>query len=152
MTQVRTAVVLAPEEEVLLRQLVLARTTPAAVAVRARLLLSRHEGRSLQGCADDAQCSLATAKRICRRFQTGRTSAVWEAPRTGSGVRYPEETRAFFCTLVRAAPAQAGLPISRWSLHWLRVAARRAGEKRVPSRESLRRWLHAAPPCSGSWS
>ena len=144
MTQARTLVVLAIEERVLLQELALARTTAAAVAVRARLLLSRHAGRSLQGCADDAHCSLSTAKRICRRFKAGRTEALWEAPRAGTGRRYPEESRAFFCTLVRSAPEQAGLPISRWSLHWLRVAARRAGRKRVPSRESLRRWLHAA--------
>ena len=144
MTQARTHVVLAPEEEVLLRQVVLARTTPAAVVVRARLLLARHEGRSLQACADEARCSLSTAKRTCRRFQEHRTEALWEAPRTGTGLRYPEATKAFFCTLVRAAPQQAGLPISRWSLHWLRIAAFRAGCTQVPSRESLRRWLQAA--------
>ena len=42
MTQARTQVVLAPEEEVLLRQLALARTTPAATVVRAWVLLARH--------------------------------------------------------------------------------------------------------------
>lgn len=62
----------------------------------------------------------------------------------GTSLRYPEETKAFFCTLVRSAPDQAGLPISRWSLQWLRVAAFRAGWSSVPSKESLRRWLHAA--------
>jgi transposase len=144
MTQARTPVVLTPAEEVLLEQLVLARTTPAAVAIRARLLLGRHAGRSLQGCADAAHCSLSTAKRVCRRFQERRTAAVREAPRPGTGRRYSQETRAFFCTLVRSAPEQAGLPISRWSLHWLRVAGRRARWKQVPSRESLRRWLQAA--------
>ena len=144
MTQARSGVVLAPAEEVLLQQLLLARTTPAAVAVRARVLLGRHAGRSLQGCAEEARCSLSTVKRVCRRFQARGPAAVWEAPRAGTGRRYAEETRAFFCTLVRAAPEQAGLPISRWSLHWLRVAAARARWKQVPSRESLRRWLHAA--------
>lgn len=144
MTQARSGVVLAPEEEVLLRQLALARTTPTATVVRAWVLLARQEGRSLQTCAEEARCSLSTAKRICRRFQQRRTEAVWEAPRSGTGLRYSEQTKAFFCTLVRSAPDQAGLPISRWSLHWLRLAALRAGQSRVPSRETLRRWLHQA--------
>lgn len=142
--QALTAVVLAVEEEVLLRQTVMARTTPAAVATRARVLLARHEQASLQGCARLAHCSRSTAFRLCRRFQGRRVGAIWEAPRSGTPVRYPAEVRHFFCTLVRQAPDQTGLPISRWSLHWLQVAAHRAGFKRPPSRESLRRWLHQA--------
>jgi hypothetical protein len=142
--QALAAVVLAVEEEVLLRQTVMARTTPAAVATRARVLLARHERASVQACARLAHCSRSTAFRVCRRFQAHRVGAIWEAPRSGTPVRYAAEVRDFFCTLVRQAPDRAGLPISRWSLRWLQVAARRAGLKRPPSRESLRRWLHQA--------
>jgi len=142
--QALTAVVLAPEEEVLLRQLVLARTTPAAVARRALVLLARHAGASLEACAAEAGCSRSTARRVCTRFRQQRLEAIWEAPRSGTPKRYPTQVRDFCCALVRQAPDQAGLPIARWSLHWLRVAARRAGLHAVPCRETLRRWLHEA--------
>jgi len=142
--QALTAVVLASEEEVLLRETAMARTTPAAVATRARVLLARQQGVSLEACARHAHCSRATAYRVCRRFQSRRLDALWEAPRPGTPVRYQAQVRAFFSTLVRQAPDQAGLPISRWSLRWLQVAGRRAGYKRPPSRETLRRWLHEA--------
>lgn len=142
--QAPTAVVLAAKEEVLLRETAMARTTAAAVATRARILLARHEGASLQACARQAHCSHSTAYRVCRRFQSRRLEALWEAPRPGTPARYEAEVRHFFCALVRQAPEQAGLPISRWSLRWLQVAARRAGYRRPPSRETLRRWLHEA--------
>jgi hypothetical protein len=142
--QALATVVLAVEEEVLLRQTVMARSSPAAVATRARVLLARHEAASLQACARLAHCSRSTAFRVCRRFQARRIEAIWEAPRSGTPVRYGAEVRDFFCTLVRQAPTQAGLAVSRWSLRWLQVAARRAGSKKPPSRESLRRWLHQA--------
>lgn len=142
--QALTAVVLAPEEEVLLRQLVLTRTTPAAVVTRARVLLARHEGAALEGCAGEAACSRSTARRTCTRFRRDRLEALWEKPRPGTPKRYCSEVRELVCTLVRQAPDQAGLPVSRWSLHWLRIALRQAGLSPVPSRETLRRWLHVA--------
>ncbi len=144
MTQTRTLILLSSEEAFLLARLATARTTPAAKATRARLLVARSFGLSLTACARSAQCSLSTVKRICRRFQTGRLEALSEASRSGAPARYAEETKAFFCALVRQAPQRAGLPLSRWSLHWLRVAAQQAGWTRIPSRERLRRWLHAA--------
>jgi transposase len=144
MTQTRTIVILAPEDGFLLARLATARSTPAAVAVRARVLVARDFGLSLAACAKSAGCGLSTVKRICHRFQTGGLEALYEAPRSGAPPSYSEETQAFFCTLVRQAPQHAGLPLSRWSLHWLRVVAQRAGWSRVPSRERIRRWLHAA--------
>ena len=142
--QALTAVVLAPEEEVLLRQLVLTRTTPAAVVTRARILLARQEGCALEGCAVEAACSRATARRVCTRFRHHRLEALWEKPRSGTPKRYPSQVRNLVCALVRQAPDQAGLPVTRWSLHWLRIALRQAGISPVPSRETLRRWLHEA--------
>lgn len=142
--QALTAVVLAPQEEVLLRQLVLTRTTPAAVVTRARVLLARQEGCTLEECAAEAACSRATARRVCTRFRHHRLQALWENPRSGTPKRYPSQVRKLVCTLVRQAPDQAGLPVTRWSLHWLRVALRQASISPVPSRETLRRWLHAA--------
>jgi transposase len=142
--QALTAVVLAPEEEVLLRQLVLTRTTPAAVVTRARILLARQEGCTLEGCAAEAACCRATARRVCTRFRYHRLEALWEKPRSGTPKRYPWQVRNLVCTLVRQAPDQAGLPVTRWSLHWVRIALRQAGISPVPSRETLRRWLRAA--------
>jgi transposase len=142
--QALTKVVLAREEEVLLQETAMARTTAAAVATRARVLLARQQGLSLEACARRAHCSRATAYRVCRRFQGRRLDALWEAPRPGTPARYGAQVRHFFCALVRQAPDQAGLPISRWSLRWLRVAGRHTGCKRPPSRETLRRWLHEA--------
>jgi len=142
--QALTAVVLAPEEEVLLRQLVLMRTTPAAVVTRARVLLARYEGHTLQGCAAEAACSRSTACRVCTRFPHHRLQALWEKPRSGTPKRYCSQVRGLVCALVRQAPDQAGLPVTRWSIHWLRVALRQAGISPVPSRETLRRWLHEA--------
>jgi transposase len=142
--QALTTVVLADEEEVLLRRIVATRSTPAAVAVRAQVLLARHRGASLEASAKEANCSRSTVRRVCMRFRTRRTEALWEAPRAGTPKRYPVEVRQFFCALVRQAPEKAGLAVSRWSLHWLRVAARKAGLSRVPGRETIRQWLHAA--------
>ena len=142
--QALSAVVLAPEEEVLLRQLVLTRTTPAAVVTRARVLLARHEGGTLEGYAAEAACSRATARRVCTRFRHHRLQALWEKPRSGTPKRYPSHLRQLVCALVRQAPDQAGLPVTRWSLHWVRIALRQAGISAVPSRETLRRWLHCA--------
>ena len=109
--QALTAVVLAPEEEVLLRETVMARTTAVAVATRARVLLARQQGVSLEACARQAHCSRSTAYRVCRRFQRCRLDALWEAPRPGTPARYEAEVRHFFCTLVRQAPDQAALPL-----------------------------------------
>jgi transposase len=144
MTQTRTVVILAPEDAFLLVRLATARRTPAAVAMRARVLVARDFGLSLAACAHSARCSLSTVKRLCRRFQAVRLEALSDAPRNGAPPSYSEDTKAFFCALVRQAPQRAGLPLSRWSLHWLRVAAQQAGWTRVPSRERIRRWLHAA--------
>lgn len=144
MTQTRTEVILAPEETFLLMRLLSARGTPWAVGVRARVLVVRAFGLSLAACARSGRCSLSTVKRLCRRFQTARLEALSDAPRSGAPACYSEDTQAFFCALVRQAPQQAGVPLSRWSLHWLRVAAQQAGWTRVPSRERIRRWLHAA--------
>jgi len=142
--QALTAVVLAPEEEVLLRQLVLTRTTAAAVVTRARILLARHEGGTLERCAAEAASSRSTVRRVCTRFRHHRLEAIWEKPRSGTPKRYCLQVRDLVCALVRQAPDQAGLPVTRWSLHWVRIALRQAGLSPVPSRESLRRWLHAA--------
>jgi hypothetical protein len=68
--QALTTVVLAAEEEVLLRQVVLTRNTPVAVAVRAQVLLARHGEASLEACAKEANCSRSTARRVCLRFGT----------------------------------------------------------------------------------
>lgn len=143
-TQVRTAVVLAPEEAFLLARLHGSGHTPARVARRSRLLLLRDLGCSLGACARSVGCALSTVKRLCHRFQEVRLQAIYEAPRSGAPPRYSQETKDFFCTLVRQDPAEAGLPISRWSLHWLRVAATQHRWPQVPSREHLRRWLQAA--------
>jgi len=142
--QALTAVVLTPEEEVLLEQMVMARTTAAAVATRARVLGARHQGASLAACARQAGCSRSTAYRVCRRFRRQGLQALWEAPRPGRPPGYGPQVRDFFCALVRQDPRQAGLPLTRWSLYWLQVAARRAGLRKPPSRETLRRWLHGA--------
>jgi hypothetical protein len=141
--QALTTVVLAPEEEVLLRQLVLVRTTPAAVVTRARVLLARHEGATLQGCALEAACSRSTARRTCTRFRRDRLHALWEKPRPGTPKRYPADLRELVCALVRQAPDQAGLPVTRWSLP-SGCGSLKAGLSPVPSRETLRRWLHVA--------
>jgi hypothetical protein len=143
-TQAGTKVVLTAEEGCLLIRIACAKTTPPAVVVRARILLSRDLGRSLTACATAVASSPSTAKRLCRRFQACRLQAIYDAPRCGAPPRYSHEIRRFFHTLVREAPQTAGLPISRWSLSWLRVAAAQAGLARVPSREQIRRWLHAA--------
>jgi len=142
--QALTAVVLAPEDEVLLRQLISTRTTPAAVVTRARVLLARHEGATLEGCAVEAACSRSTARRTCTRFRRDRIEALWEKPRSGTPKRYCAELRELVCALVRQAPDQAGLAVTCWSLHWLRIALKKAGVSPVPSRETLRRWLHVA--------
>jgi transposase len=142
--QAGTTVVLAPEEAFLLARLHGSGDTPARVAQRARLLLLRDLSYSLKACAQSARCSPSTVKRLCHRFQEHRLQAIYDAPRGGAPPRYSQETKDFFCTLVRQGPAQAGLPISRWSLRWLRVAAARHHWPQVPSRERLRRWLHAA--------
>ena len=143
-TQAGTKVVLSAEEGCLLIQIACARTTPPAVIARARLLLVRDLGRGLAVCAKAVGASESTAKRLCRRFQECRLQAIYDAPRSGAPPRYAYEIRCFFHTLVRAAPQAAGLPISRWSLRWLRVAAAQAGLEQIPSREQIRRWLHAA--------
>ena len=143
-TQALSAVILAPEEEVLLQQMVLSRTSPAAVVTRARILLARHEGFSLAKCAAQAASSLSTARRVCTRFRESRLQALWEKPRSGTPKRYRSQVRHLVAALVRQAPHRAGLPVTRWSLHWLQVALRRAGISPTPSRETLRRWLHHA--------
>ena len=143
-TQAGTRVVLTAEEGCLLIEIARAKTTPPAVVARARILLVRDLCRSLAECGKAVGASESTAKRVCRRFQECRIEAIYDAPRSGAPPRYSEQIRRFFCTLVREAPKAAGLPISRWSLGWLRVAADQAGLEQIPSREQIRRWLHAA--------
>ncbi len=148
--QALTAVVLAPEDEVLLRQLTSTRSTPAAVVTRARVLLARHEGSTLEGCAAEAACSRSPARRTCTRFRRDRIEALWEKPRSGTPKRYLSEIRELVCALVRQAPDQAGLPVTPWSLHWVRIALRQADISPVPSKGDPAPLASLRPPSLAS--
>ncbi len=109
--QALSAVILAPEEEVLLQQMVLSRTSPAAVVTRARILLAGDEGFSLAKCAAQAASSLSTARRVCTRFRQSRLQ--WSEPHRLDTYWEKISTPLTGCFLTRHRRVQCLLELGR---------------------------------------
>lgn len=143
----RYPVVLTDDLPDLLNRLHNSRTAPARLRRNATILLARAAGQSLSACAGAAGCCRQTVVSVCRRFAAGGWELVCrEAPR-GQPFGHRAADRAEVLAWAQCDPQALGLPVTRWSLFWLRVLWQRRKATPPPSRETLRRWLRLAAVC-----
>ncbi len=146
-TGTRFAVVLSDELRSLLSSLAGSRTTSVRQRRNATILLLRADGRAYREIIAQAHCCRAVIARVSRLFHRGGWAAVsQEAPR-GRPRGHAAADRDDVLAWVQTSPQALGLPVTRWSLHWLQVLWRQRKPTAPPARETLRRWLRAARLC-----
>jgi hypothetical protein len=146
-TGTRYPVVLSANLRSLLEKLAGSRTTTVRRRRNARILLLRADRTGYQAIVDTVGCSRDAVARVCRLFAEGGWKAVCqEAPR-GQPWSHDEPDREDVLAWAQTHPQALGLPITRWSLHWLQVLWRQRKASPAPARETLRRWLRAAKIC-----
>jgi putative transposase len=115
---------------------------------RARIVLARHEGRSLSEIADVLDIDRATVRRWLRRFERlGLRGLVHASTGRSRKKRFDDTMRDAIARLAMEAPPSAG----RWSLRRLRVEAIRRGIVREVSAEGLRQLLKGLPLPDTYW-
>lgn len=143
-TGTRYAVVLPDDLRSLLETLSRSRTAPARQKRNAQVLLLRADGVPYQTIVSTVGCSNDTVATVCRTYcEQGWEATCREAPR-GKPWSYSAAERQEVLAWAQTDPQALGLPVSRWSLAWLRVLWSRRKATPAPSRETLRRWLRAA--------
>jgi len=117
-----------------------------SLARHARIVLARHEGRSLTEIARILDVDRATVRRWLARFERGGMPGLIHAS-TGRirKRRFNETIRDAVARLAMAAPAAVGEPFSRWSLRRLRRHVTRRGIVQDISVEGLRQLLTGLP-------
>ena len=96
------------------KHLVRAHTTPQALALRARIILTAnaHPEQSNQQIALAAGTTDRTVRKWRGRWVATRTLA--DAPRSGAPRRFSPETRAQVTAIACSLPKQSQVPLSRW--------------------------------------
>lgn len=111
--------------------------------IRAGVVLAAAAGTANAVIAADLGIGLDTVRKWRRRFSAGGVPGLEDLPRSGRQRRFTAvqvaQVKALACTL----PAQAGLPLSRWSSTDLAAEAVNRGVAHTISASSVRRWLAA---------
>jgi len=143
----RYPIVLSETDRSLLQQRAGSRTTSVRERRNAAILLLRADRTSYQEIAAQVGCSRAVIARVCQRYADGGWSAVSREAARGRPWTHTTADRNDVLAWAQTHPQALGLPITRWSLHWLQVLWQQRKASPVPSRETLRRWLRAARIC-----
>src|ERR687893_2981491 len=112
---------LTPEERHALEQLAHARTAPARLVERARILLAIAEGRRPSQVAKDLGLSRPTVYTWIHRFNEQGPHGLEDRPRAGRPHTYTAEQRAEVIAAALTDPKGLGLPFGCWTLDRLRV-------------------------------
>jgi transposase len=109
--------------------------------IRARIILAAAAGRSNASIAAELGMHTDTVRKWRRRFWQRRLAGLSDLPRSGrprifSAVQVAE-VKALACEL----PAEAGLPLAKWSCPELAAEAARRGVVASVSASTVRRWL-----------
>jgi transposase len=119
----------------------------------ARIILARHEGRSLGQIAGVLDIDRATVRRWLSRFERDGLRGLIHAS-TGKmrKRRFDDAVRDGVARLAMEPPTAVGEPFSRWSLRRLRAHVLRRGIIREISVEGLRQLLRGLPLPREYWA
>ena len=111
--------------------------------IRAKIILAAAQGGSNAGIAACLGVHVDTVRKWRRRFCQDRLAGLRDLPRSGRPRRFNAvqvaEVKALACEL----PADAGLPLAKWSCPDLAAEASRRGVVPSVSASTVRRWLAA---------
>jgi transposase len=111
--------------------------------IRAKIILAAAHGGSNTGIAACLGVHVDTVRKWRRRFCRDRLAGLRDLPRSGRPCRFNAvqvaEVKALACEL----PADAGLPLAKWSCPDLAAEASRRGVVPSVSASTVRRWLAA---------
>ena len=111
--------------------------------VRAHIILAAADGRSNAAIAAHLRLHVDTVRKWRRRFHQQRLAGLIDRPRTGRPRRFSAvqvaEVKALACEL----PADADIPLAKWSCPELAAEASRRGVVASISASTVRRWLAA---------
>jgi transposase len=118
----------------------------------ARIVLARHEGRSLSEIAKILDVDRATVRRWLLRFERdGLRGLIHASTGKTRKRRFNDSIRDAVARLAMASPASVGEPFGRWSLRRLRTHLMRRGIVRNISVEGLRQLLSGLPLPEAYW-
>src|SRR4051794_38306387 len=112
--------VLTPDERTELQRLAQARTAPARLVERARIVLGAADGKPVGAIPGEAKVSRPTVSAWVRRFNAGGVAALEDRPRSGRPPTYDADQRATVLAAALADPKALGLPFACWTLDRLR--------------------------------
>jgi transposase len=111
---------LTAEEQKAVSELARARTAPARLVDRARIILAAAEGQPAAKIAAGLGCSRPTVYAWIRRFNEHGLQGLQERPRSGRPPTYTPEQRAEVIAAALTDPQSLGLPFGCWTLDRLR--------------------------------
>src|ERR1700687_771342 len=124
----------------------------SSLSRHARIILARHEGRSLSDIAKILDVDRATVRRWLLRFERDGLRALMHAS-TGKTRkrRFNESIHDAIARLAMESPSEVGEAFTHWSLRRLRAHAMRRGIVQEISVEGLRQLLRGLPLPEGYW-
>lgn len=133
------------DERAKLERLARAKSAPARLVERARIVLAALTGRSAPQVAAEVGVTAATARQWLVRFNAAGLAGLDDAPRTGRPRTYAEPDQSAVVAKARSVPPKAGgaevPPTCHWTLDRLQEELHKDG---VPIRRSqIRRLLKA---------
>jgi transposase len=134
------------DESQQLQQLVNARSTPQGLAFRARLILRCAQPGVPRNdhVAAELGCDADTVSRWRRRFRDQRLEGLHDCPRSGRPRAFSPEDRHKVIILATTKPAEAGTPVSHWSLEDLATRIVNDAHYTTMSRSTVQRILAEA--------
>ena len=114
---------LSEDEEAAVRRLAQARTAPARVVERARIVWLAAQGASLTTIARTVQRSLPTVRLWLGRFNAQGVAGLQDTPRAGRPPRYSTEQVGQVIELALTDPDSLDLPCGCWTLDRLQYYA-----------------------------
>jgi len=112
---------LTPEERQAVDELARARTAPARLVDRARIIQAAAAGQSAGQVAARLGCSRPTVYCWVRRFNDGGLAALEDRPRSGHPHTYDADQRASVVAAALTDPKGLGLPFGCWTLDRLQA-------------------------------
>jgi transposase len=111
---------LTPDERTELHRIASARTAPARLVERARIVLGAADGKPVGAIAAEVNVSRPTVSAWVRRFNDGGPAALDDRPRSGRPYSYDADQRAAVLAAALTDPKDLGLPFGCWTLDRLR--------------------------------
>jgi transposase len=122
------------DERAAVEQLAHARTSPARLVERARVVLAALEGERVAAIAERFHITAATGYLWLHRFSDGGLAGLQDKPRKGRPPTYTPEQASVVVATALTDPQTLGLSFASWTLD--RLAAHLAEEKGITMKRS----------------